>query len=121
MTERLPGGGPAADPPVDARTASAGATGPDPVDAPLRLGHPVELPWWAPAAMLPPGLTLAGAALPAPVEARLLDATVSLLMLAAVAVVSTRVRSRNLQSVWISAAYAFWCFPILIWVVEIGR
>jgi hypothetical protein len=30
------------------------------------------------------------------------------------------VESRNMQSVWISAAYAFWTFMVLIWAVEVG-
>jgi hypothetical protein len=25
-----------------------------------------------------------------------------------------------MQSVWISAAYAFWTFMVLIWAVEVG-
>ncbi|MCU1287472.1 MAG: hypothetical protein JWO13_3822, partial [Acidobacteriales bacterium] len=34
--------------------------------------------------------------------------------------VARRVESRNMQSVWISAAYAFWTFMVLIWAVEVG-
>jgi hypothetical protein len=36
-----------------------------------------------------------------------------------VLVVARKVRSRNMQSVYISAAYAFWAFAVLIWAVEV--
>ena len=82
-----------------------------------QLGQPIELPWWTVPAALPPALCLLGAAVvPAPAGARVVDAVASLLMLVCVAAVARRVRSRNLQSVYLSAAYAFWFFAVLIWV-----
>ena len=88
-------------------------------EARLRLGQAIELPWWAPLAMLPPFLTLlAGLVLGAPVETRVTDVVVSALMVYVVMKVGTRVRSRNLQSVYISGAYAFWFFLALIWLVS---
>lgn len=85
----------------------------------LRLGEAIELPWWAPLAMLPPLLALLGGViLGAPVETRVTDLAGSLLMVYVVMKVGTRVRSRNLQSVYISAAYGFWFFLALIWLVS---
>lgn len=85
---------------------------------PSRFGAPVELPWWVPPAVLPPLLTLLGGLfLGAPPEARITDIAVSALMIYVVVQVSTRVRSRNLQSVYVSAAYALWFFLALIWLV----
>jgi hypothetical protein len=88
---------------------------------PRRLGEPIELPWWVIPLGLPPLLTLLlGAVLRAPLSGRLLDLVASTAMLWALLVVARRVRSRNMQSVWISAAYAFWFFVVLIWAVEVG-
>jgi hypothetical protein len=85
----------------------------------LRLGEPVELPWWVIPLGLPPLLTLlAGLALRAPLSGRLLDLAASAGMVAVVVTVARRVRSRNLQSVWISAAYGVWFFAVLVWAVE---
>jgi hypothetical protein len=84
-----------------------------------RFGAVIELPWWAPLAMVAPLLTLLGGLiLGAPVEARVTDVVVSALMVYVILKVSTTVRSRNLQSVYISAAYAFWFFLVLIWLVS---
>ncbi len=92
------------------------------VSEPRRLGEPVELPWWVIPLGLPPLLTLVlGVLLHAPLSGRLLDGVGSAAMLWVVVVVARRVRSRNMQSVWISAAYAFWVFVVLIWAVEVGR
>lgn len=88
---------------------------------PRRLGEPVELPWWVIPLGLPPLLTLIlGVVLRAPLSGRLLDVVASAGMLWLIVVVARRVSSRNMQSVWISAAYAFWVFMILIWAVEVG-
>lgn len=83
-----------------------------------RLGEPIEVPWWAPIAMLPPLGVLAGVLVAGPVDGRVIGGAGSLGMLAAILRVATRVRSRNLQSVFLSAAYAFWFFTALIWAVE---
>jgi hypothetical protein len=86
-----------------------------------RLGEPIELPWWVIPLGLPPMLTLlGGVVLHAPLSGRLLDLAASAAMLGILVLVSVRVRSRNLQSVWISAAYAFWTFMVLIWAVELA-
>ena len=88
---------------------------------PRRLGEPIELPWWVVPLGLPPVLTLVlGAVLRAPLSGRLLDLAGSAAMLWVLTLVARRVRSRNMQSVWISAAYAFYVFVILIWAVEVG-
>jgi hypothetical protein len=92
------------------------------VSEPRRLGEPVELPWWVIPLGLPPALTLlVGVVLRAPLSGRLLDLAASAAMLWLIVVVARRVESRNMQSVWISAAYAFWTFMVLIWAVEVGR
>jgi hypothetical protein len=92
------------------------------VSEPRRLGEPVELPWWVIPLGLPPALTLLlGVVLRSPLSGRLLDLAASLAMLWLLVVVARRVESRNMQSVWISAAYAFWTFMVLIWAVEVGR
>jgi hypothetical protein len=91
------------------------------VSEPRRLGEPVELPWWVIPLGLPPALTLLlGVVLRAPLSGRLLDLAASLAMLWLLVAVARRVESRNMQSVWISAAYAFWTFMVLIWAVEVG-
>jgi hypothetical protein len=91
------------------------------VSEPRRLGEPVELPWWVIPLGLPPALTLLlGMVLRAPLSGRLLDLAASAAMLWLIVVVARRVESRNMQSVWISAAYAFWTFMVLIWAVEVG-
>jgi hypothetical protein len=96
-------------------TAGGGGAPPPP-----RLGEPIELPWWVIPLGLPPLLTLLGALLlRAPLSGFLLDLGASVAMLAVLLVVARRVRSRNLQSVWISAAYALWVFVVLIWAVEV--
>ena len=88
---------------------------------PRRLGEPIELPWWVIPLGLPPLLTLVlGLVLRAPLSGRLLDLVASAAMLWSVLLVARRVRSRNMQSVWISAGYAFYVFVILIWAVEVG-
>lgn len=107
--------------PADALPADAlsHADQEDGAAAPLRLGEPVELPWWVIPLGLPPLLTLlAGLVLRAPVSGRLLDLAASAGMLAVVVGVARRVRSRNLQSVWISAGYGLWLFAVLVWAVE---
>jgi hypothetical protein len=92
------------------------------VSEPRRLGEPIELPWWVIPLGLPPLLTLVlGVVLRAPLSGRLLDLVGSVGMLWLLLLVARRVRSRNMQSVWISAAYAFWFFVVLIWAVEVGR
>lgn len=84
-----------------------------------RLGEPVELPWWTLPLAFPPAATfIAGLVVSAPLSGRLIDLVASALMVWVVVRVALRVRSRNLQSVWISAAYAFWAFMVLIWLVE---
>jgi hypothetical protein len=92
------------------------------VSEPRRLGEPIELPWWVIPLGLPPLLTLVlGVVLRAPLSGRLLDLVASVGMLWLLLLVARRVRGRNMQSVWISAAYAFWFFVVLIWAVEVGR
>ena len=89
---------------------------------PRRLGEPIELPWWVVPLGLPPLLSLVlGALLRAPLSGRLLDLVASAAMLWVVVLVALRVSSRNMQSVWISASYAFYVFAVLIWAVEVGR
>jgi hypothetical protein len=91
------------------------------VSEPRRLGEPVELPWWVIPLGLPPALALLlGLVLHAPMSGRLLDLAASAGLLWLLVVVARRVESRNMQSVWISAAYAFWLFMVLIWAVEVG-
>jgi len=86
-----------------------------------RLGAAVELPWWAPPALLPPLAVLVGTAIAGPLGGRLAGAVGSLGLVAVVVRVSTRVRSRNLQSVWVSTAYGFWFFFALVWVVSLAH
>ena len=84
-----------------------------------QLGEPIELPWWVVPFSLPPLLALLlGIVLRAPLSARAVDVAGSAGLLWAVYAVARRVASRNMQSVWISAAYAFWLFAVLIWAVE---
>ena len=86
-----------------------------------RLGAPVELPWWIIPLGLPPvALVVAGAVVSAPLATRLLAVLSSLALLVALAVVATRIASRNIQSVWISAAYAIWTFTAIAWAVLIA-
>lgn len=80
------------------------------------------MPWWVPLCALPPLLVTAASLLvPAPAAARLLAAAVSLAMVVLLVRVSTGVESRNMQSVWISAAYAVWFFGAVIWAVAAYR
>jgi hypothetical protein len=44
----------------------------------------------------------------------------SLALLATLAGVGTRIASRSMQSVWISAAYAVWVFTTVIWAVAVA-
>jgi hypothetical protein len=112
-----PGDGPPAATPPPAALAHAGRG--EESTPPLRLGDPVELPWWVIPLGLPPLLTLlAGLVLRAPLSGRVLDLAASAGMIALVVEVGRRVRSRNLQSVWISAGYGFWLFAVLLWAVE---
>ena len=84
-----------------------------------RLGEPIELPWWVVPLSLPPLVALLlGLVVHAPVSARLVDIVGSVALLWVVYRVARSVGSRNLQSVWISAAYAFWLFAVLIWAVQ---
>ena len=83
-----------------------------------RLGTPLELPWWMIPLGLPPLLaTIAGMVVSAPVGAHLLAIVSSLALLFALTTIATRVRSRSMQSVWVSAAYAVWVFAIVTWTV----
>ncbi len=85
-----------------------------------RLGAPVELPWWTLPLGIPPlALVVAGIVVSAPAWAHLLAVITSLAVLAALASVATRVASRNMQSVWISAVYAVWVFTTVVWVVAV--
>lgn len=86
-----------------------------------RLGAPVELPWWIiPLGFPPLAVAVLGAVLSAPPWAHVLAITTSVAMLAALATVATRVASRNMQSVWISAAYAGWVFAAVLWAVAVA-
>jgi hypothetical protein len=90
-----------------------------PGDGDSRFGAPVELPWWVLPLGLPPAITLVlSAIVSAPVSGRVLDGVTSAAMLWVVIRVALRVRSSSMQSVWISAAYAFWLFCVLLWAVE---
>jgi hypothetical protein len=83
-----------------------------------RLGTPVELPWWTIPLGLPPAvIAVAAIIVGAPLWAHLLAIASSLLLLTTLVAVDTRVPSRGMQSVWISAAYAIWVFTVISWVV----
>ena len=83
-----------------------------------RLGAPVELPWWIVPLGLPPvAVAIAGAVISAPLSTRLLAILSSVALLVALAAIATRIASRNIQSVWISAAYAVWTFTAITWAV----
>ena len=83
-----------------------------------RLGAAVELPWWIiPLGLPPAAVAIAGLILSAPVWAHLLAVASSLTLLIALATIATRVASRSMQSVWISAAYAVWVFTAITWAV----
>ena len=87
-----------------------------------RLGSPVELPWWIIPLALPPLATIVlGLLLSAPVWAHLLAVITSLALLLALTAVATRIASRNMQSVWISAAYAAWVFAAVVWAVAVAN
>ncbi|GAC1343055.1 MAG: hypothetical protein NVSMB29_15390 [Candidatus Dormibacteria bacterium] len=84
-----------------------------------RLGAPVEVPWWVVPLGLPPVVvTVLAVVAPAPPAARVVAVAASVLMVGVVVGVALRVTSRNLQSVWISAAYGLWFFAALAWGVE---
>ena len=86
-----------------------------------RLGAPVELPWWVIPLAAPPVLVgLAGTIVGAPLWAHLLAVGASIITLLALAVIATRVASRNMQSVWVSALYAIWVFAVLAWAVVVA-
>ncbi|HEV3123926.1 MAG TPA: hypothetical protein VG266_05045 [Candidatus Dormibacteraeota bacterium] len=90
------------------------------LDSESRFGEPIELPWWVLPLALPPALAFAaGVIVHSPPGARFVDLVGSALMVYVVLVVARKVRSRNMQSVYISAAYAFWAFAVLIWAVEV--
>jgi hypothetical protein len=83
-----------------------------------RLGTPVELPWWTIPLGLPPAvIAVAAIIVGAPLWAHLLAIASSLLLLTTLVAVATRVPSRSMQSVWISAAYAIWVFTVISWAV----
>ncbi len=86
-----------------------------------RLGAPVELPWWVIPLGLPPAvITVAAIIVGAPLWAHILAIASSLLLLTTLATVATRLSSRSMQSVWISAAYAIWVFTVITWVVMVA-
>ncbi len=86
-----------------------------------RLGAPVELPWWVVPLGLPPlGITVAGIVVSAPPWAHVLAVVTSLALLATLATAGTRIASRSMQSVWISAAYAVWVFTTVVWAVAVA-
>ncbi len=86
-----------------------------------RLGAPVELPWWVIPLGLPPlAVTVAGVVVGSPWWAHLLAVATSLALLAALVAVATRIASRSMQSVWISAAYAAWVFAAVVWAVAVA-
>ena len=83
-----------------------------------RLGTPVDLPWWIIPLGLPPVIaTIAGLIVSAPLGAHLLAIVSSIALLIALTTIATRVPSRSIQSVWVSAAYAVWVFAIVTWTV----
>ena len=65
-------------------------------------------------------MTVAGIVVSAPWWAHLLAVATSLALLAALAAVATRIASRSMQSVWISAAYAVWVFTTVVWAVAVA-
>lgn len=86
-----------------------------------RLGPPVEIPWWVLPLALPPLLVAtAGVILSAPFWAHLLAVGSSVGLLVALVLVATRVVSRSMQSVWISAIYAVWVFVVITWAVVVA-
>ncbi|MFN2450777.1 MAG: hypothetical protein ABR541_00300 [Candidatus Dormibacteria bacterium] len=85
-----------------------------------RLGAPVELPWWVlPLGTPPLVVAILVPFLGAPIPVRVLAAAASLVMVAVLLWVALRVTSRNLQSVWISAAYAIWFTVAFGWAVAV--
>ena len=88
---------------------------------PARLGTPLELPWWVLPLGAPPLVTAVLAVLlAAPAWARVTAVVVSLATLATLVVIATRVASRNMQSVWVSALYAVWVFTVLVWAIAVA-
>jgi ABC-type transport system involved in multi-copper enzyme maturation permease subunit len=86
-----------------------------------RLGAPVELPWWVVPLGLPPlAIAVAGIVVSAPLWAHLLAVIASITLLGALALVATRIASRSMQSVWVSAAYAVWVFATVVWAVAVA-
>jgi hypothetical protein len=86
-----------------------------------RLGAPVELPWWVIPLSVPPALiAVAGIILAAPLWAHALAVVSSLATLLALLYIATRIASRNIQSVWISALYALWVFAVITWAVVVA-
>ncbi len=86
-----------------------------------RLGAPIELPWWVVPLSLPPLLlAILAALLHAPAWARVTAVAASMLTVAALALIATRVVSRNIQSVWVSALYAAWVFAAVAWAVAVA-
>jgi hypothetical protein len=83
------------------------------------FGAPIELPWWVVPLAVPPVVAILLAPfVRAPASGRVLDVAASVGMVWVLLRVATRVRSTSMQSVWISAAYAFWLFAVLLWAVE---
>ena len=86
-----------------------------------RLGAPVELPWGTVPLGLPPlALVVAGIIVSAPGWAHVMAVVTSLALLTALTAVATRVASRSMQSVWVSAAYAVWVFTTVVWAVAVA-
>ena len=97
-----------------------------PVDEPVeegapasRLGEPVEISTGVIVIGLPALAVLVLAAVLGPWQFRLVGVAASLAMLAVIVVVDRRVASKNMQAVWISAAYAAWFFLAVTWLVGV--
>ena len=82
------------------------------------MGAPVELPWWIVPLGLPPvAVAIAGALISAPPPPACWPSFRRWRSWVALAAIATRIASRNIQSVWISAAYAVWTFTAITWAV----
>lgn len=92
-------------------------------EASPRFGEPIELPWWVVALALPPLLlTAVSLFIPTSLFIHSIAALPALALVWAIARIATRVRSQNMQSVWISLAYGVWMvFPITYVAVIISR
>ena len=87
----------------------------------IKLGEPIEVPWWVIVFAVPPLIVcVLCIVLAAPWWGRVLGIGSSIAMVAVLRRITSRVESHNMQSVWVSLALAVYFVCVVAWGVSVA-